>query len=281
MLVLFHNYGFSQEITNEDLKQQIKTLTERVVKLEANKEKQKVMINTLSSELDSLKNQTETNHSAIITTKNNLDIKIRESEKTNDDKIFALGQSLSKNSLIGIIGVLFILLISGILFWLLSKRQRHDKTELSVIIRNTKSELEKESTKLDVQLLDVIEKQLKVADKINAQETNIDHTFHKNSANELMKITNFSKTLDPQSQEAIALSGSLGRLRNYFNSSSYEIIDFTGQVFDERIPMKVKETVFDETLPLGKEIISRTIKPQIKYNGVVIQDAEVITKYHN
>jgi hypothetical protein len=50
--------------------------------------------------------------------------------------------------------------------------------------------------------------------------------------------------LSPESQEAIALQGSLGRLRNYFNSSDYEITDFTGKDYDERIPMRMKRDNF-------------------------------------
>ena len=199
----------------------------------------------------------------------------------NDGKITKVQDSLSKNSLYGIIGVLSAILLSGLLYWLLSKRQQTDKKQLSNIINTTKTELTQESAKLDVQLLDVIEKQLKVADKINATEPIIDHTFHKNSANELQRIANYANTLVSESQEAIALQGSLGRLRNYFNSSDYEITDFTGKDYDERIPMKIKDTFFDEALTKGSEIISRTLKPQIKFKGEVIQQAEVSTKYNN
>jgi hypothetical protein len=171
-------------------------------------------------------------------------------------------------------------LLSGLLYWLLSKRQKQDKTQLSNIITSTKTELTQESAKLDVQLLDVIEKQLKVADKLNATEPIIDHSFHKNSANELQRIANYANSLDPESQEAVALQGSLGRLRNYFNASDYEIIDFTGKEYDERIPMRIRETIFDENIPLGKEIVIKTWEPQIKFKGEIIQKAKIDTKYN-
>jgi hypothetical protein len=98
---------------------------------------------------------------------------------------------------------------------------------------------------------------------------------------QLQRIANYANSLDPESQTAIALQGSLLNLRNYFNNSDYEIIDYTGKDFDQNIPMEVKDAIFDETLDLGKEIISRTKKPQIKYKGIVIQKAEVVTKYNN
>ena len=279
---------FAQGVTKEDLDKEIKPLTEKVNSLQSENRKLKSEIRTLNSKLsmankniDSLRIKTKDNFNAITQTAKQLGIQIKETGDKNEGKITEVYASLSKNSLYGIIGVLSAILLSGLLYWLLSKRQQTDKNQLSNIINSTKNELTQESAKLDVQLLEVIEKQLKVADKLNETEPTINHTFHKNSANELQRIANYVNTLTSESQEAIALQGSLGRLRNYFNASDYEITDFTGKEYDERIPMKIKETFYEETLTKGSEVISRTLKPQIKYNGQVIQEAEVTTKYNN
>ena len=45
--------------------------------------------------------------------------------------------------------------------------------------------------------------------------------------------------------------------------------------------MKIKDTFYEETLIKGSEVISRTLKPQIKFKGKVIQEAEISTKYNN
>ena len=100
-------------------------------------------------------------------------------------------------------------------------------------------------------------------------------------SNELQRIANYANSLDQNSQTAIALQGSLLNLKNYFRKSDYEITDFTGKDFDQNIPMEVRDAIFDDTIEFGKEIISRTKKPQIKYKGLVIQKAEVVTKYNN
>jgi hypothetical protein len=288
-ILLISSFGaFAQGVTKEDLDKEIKPLTEKVNSLQSENRKLKSEIRTMNSKLsiankniDSLRISTKDNINAITQTAKQLGIQIKETGDKNEGKITEVYASLSKNSLYGIIGVLSAILLSGLLYWLLSKRQQTDKNQLSNIINSTKNELTQESAKLDVQLLEVIEKQLKVADKLNETEPTIDHTFHKNSANELQRIANYVNTLTPESQEAIALQGSLGRLRNYFNASDYEITDFTGKEYDERIPMKIKETFYEETLTKGSEVISRTLKPQIKYNGQVIQEAEVTTKYNN
>lgn len=287
-IILFSSLGAFAQVTQEDLDKEIKPLTQKVNALQSENSKLKSEIGTLNSKLlyaykniDSLRTLTQENSSAISQTANELGIKIKETGDKNEGKITEVSESLSKNSLYGIIGVLSAILLSGLLYWLLSKKQQTDKNQLSNIINSTKTELNQESAKLDVQLLDVIEKQLKVADKLNATEPKIDHTFHKNSANELQRIANYANTLDPESQEAVALQGSLGRLRNYFNSSDYEITDFTGQEFDQRLPIKIKDSKFDEGIEKGKEIIVKTWKPLIKYQGNKIQEAEVDTKYNN
>lgn len=287
-ILLFISLGAFAQVTQEELEKEIKPLTQKVNSLQSENSKLKSEIGNLNLKLsnanksiDSLRTQTQENSNAISQTANELGIKIKETGDKNEGKITEVQDSLSKNSLYGIIGVLSAILLSGLLYWLLSRRQQTDKNQLSNIINSTKTELNQESAKLDVQLLDVIEKQLKVADKLNATEPKIDHTFHKNSANELQRIANYANTLDPGSQEAVALQGSLGRLRNYFNSSDYEITDFTGQEFDQRLPIKIKDSKFDEGIEKGKEIIVKTWKPLIKYQGNKIQEAEVDTKYNN
>ena len=287
VILLFSSLGAFAQVTQEDLEKEIKPLTQKVTSLQAENSKLKSEIGTLNSKLsnayksiDSLRSQTQENSNAISQTANELDIKIKETGDKNEGKITEVQDSLSKNSLYGIIGVLSAILLSGLLYWLLSRRQQTDKNQLSNIINSTKTELNQESAKLDVQLLDVIEKQLKVADKLNATEPTIDHTFHKNSANELQRIANYVNTLAPESQEAIALQGSLGRLRNYFNASDYEITDFTGIEYDERIPMRIRETVFDDKIALGKEIVTKTWEPQIKFKNEIIQKAKIDTKYN-
>lgn len=301
-ILLFSSLSGFTQVTQEDLEKEIKPLTQRVNTLQGENGKLKTDIGILNSKLsntnktlDSLRIQTQENVNAIAQTANELGIRIKETGDKNEGEINKVEKSLSKNSLYGIIGVLSAILLSGLLYWLLSKRQKTDKTDFDEQLKNkttelkkdvysqienTKSELITESAKLDFQLLNLIEKQLKVADKLNATEPSTDHTFHKNSANELQRIANYANTLPPESQEAIALQGSLGRLRNYFNASDYEITDFTGKDYDERIPMRMRETIFDESIEVGKEIVVKTWEPQIKFKNDIIQQAKIDTKYN-
>jgi hypothetical protein len=287
-LLLFSSLSvFAQSLTGQVLDSELKTLPEKfkILQTENSLLKSKIgtlnlKLSTINKSIDSLRRQSQENGSAINKTANELGIKIQQTGSKNDGKITEISESISKNSLYGIIGVLSAILLSVLLYWILNKKQKTDKNQLSNIINSTKTELTQESAKLDIQLLDVIEKQLKVADKLNEKEQKVDHSFHKNSANELQRIANYANTLAAESQEAIALQGSLGRLRNYFNASDYEIIDFTGNEYDERIPMRIRETIYDESITLGKEIVIKTWEPQIKFKNEIIQKAKIDTKYN-
>ena len=286
-ILFFSSLCALAQVSKDDLDNAIKPINEKVKILQSENNKLKTEVENLKSELltankniDSTRNQTQANSTAITLTAQKLGIEIKETGDKNEGKINEVSESLSKNSLYGIIGGLVTIILSGILYWLLRKRQETDKNHLSNIIKSTKTELTQESAKLDIQLLGVIEKQLKVADKINETVATVDHTFHKNSANELQRIANYVNTLDPKSQEATALQGSLGRLRNYFNASDYEIVDFTGKEYDERIPMRIRETIFDDNVAIGKEIVIKTWEPQIKFKNEIIQKAKIDTKYN-
>ena len=173
--LLFYSFGtFAQNISREDLEKELKPLTEKVNGLQSENRKLKSEINNLilklttaDARIDNLKNQTKENSNAISQTSIELGIKIKETGDKNNGKITKVSESLSQKTLYGIIGVLSVLLLSGLLYWLLRKRQQTDKTQLSNIIASTKTELTQQSAKLDIQLLDVIEKQLKVTDKLN------------------------------------------------------------------------------------------------------------------
>ena len=302
-LLLFSSLGaFAQNITREDFDKEIKPLTEKIKTLQSENGKLKSEIGGLNSKLitannsiDSLRNQTLANSNAISQTANELGIKIQETGAMNDGKITKVQDSLSKNSLYGIIAVLSAILLSGLLYWLLRRRQKTDKSEFDgkledkttslktdVIseIEKTKKELHQENIKLDLKLIEVLENQLKGNKQIetigNSEEpTTIDHSIPLKVADEITRINAYANTLDPNSQDAKALKSSVKRLINTFKASQYDIIDLLGQKYDDGMKVSVISYIPDEKIQKGEEVISRIIKPLVKYKGEQIQAAQV------
>jgi len=241
----------------------------------------------------------KTNSNAISETANELGVKISATENNANNKITEVGNSLSKNSLYGIIAVLCAILLSGLLYWMLSRRQQTDKIELDDKLENktftlkidviseiekTKKELQQENINLDLKLIEVLDNQLK-ASKLSEiignvpEPATIDHSMPLKVADEITRINAYANTLDPNSQDAKALKSSVKRLINTFKASQYDIIDLLGQKFDDGMKITVINEVEDLKLKKEERIILRIIKPLVKYKGEQIQAAQVDVAY--
>ena len=63
-------------------------------------------------------------------------------------------------------------------------------------------------------------------------------------------------------------------MKDNLSANGYELVDMLGKDYNEG--MKVTANfVEDENLDEGKQIITGIIKPQINYNGVMIQAAQI------
>ncbi len=301
-ILLLTTLGAFAQVTQEDLDKEIKPLTEKVKTLQTENTNRKSEIGTLNAKLKTandsiiiLKAKLQENTDAISKTANQLGIQIKETGNKNEGKITEVSESLSKNSLYGIIGVLSAILLSGLLYWLLSKRQQTDKTELNgkledktsnlksdVIteIERTKKDLQQENIKLDLKLIEVLENQLNGNKNTNEPDNSdgnsiIDHSIPLKVSDEITRINAYANTLDPNSQDAKALKSSVKRLINTFKASQYEIIDLLGQKYDDGMKVSVISYIPDEKIQKGEEVISRIIKPLVKYKGEQIQAAQV------
>ncbi len=288
VILLFTSVGaFAQNVTKEDLEKEIKPLTERVKMLQSENSKLKTDIGSLNSKIssadlkiDSLQNQTDANTSAITQTTNELGIKIKESGDKNEVKITEVSESLSKNSLYGIIGVLSALLLSGLLFWLLSKRQKTDKTDFIEQLSKTKSSIEESLVKEFGKQTDLMESHLKLIEQQNNSSTlnantEPDHSLALKVADELTLIERNISLMDTGTKGLKQLSRSVEKIKDNLEANGYEIPILLGKPFNQGMKIVPVSTVPDENLDAGVEIISKVIKPQVNYNDKMIQAAQI------
>jgi len=287
-LFLFSSVGaFAQNVTREDFDKEIKPLTDKVKTLQSDNSKLKSEIATLNSKLsianksiDSLKSQTQENSNAISQTANELGIKIKETGDKNEGKITEVSESLSKNSLYGIIGVLSALLLSGLLYWLLSKRQKTDKTEVIEQLSQTKSSIEESLVKEFGKQTDLIESQLhllaqqKTGSPSNAN-SEPDHSLALKVADEITLIERNINLMDKNVKGLKQLLRSVQKLKDNLAANGYEIPELLGKQFHQGMKLMVVNSVPDDNLKKGDEIISKIIKPQVNYNEKMIQSAQV------
>jgi len=169
ILASVNAFAQTETLTKEDLTKELQPLKSSIQNLQKEIGSLKSEISNLNTKLsnanksiDSLRSKTQENSSAISQTANQLGIQITTTEQTANKRIDEVGQSLSKNSLYAIIGVLSAILLSGLFYWLLSKRQKTDKTEVVEQLQKTKSSIEESLVKEFGKQTSLIESELQL-----------------------------------------------------------------------------------------------------------------------
>lgn len=286
-IVLFSSLCAFAQVTKDDIDTQIKPLTEKVKNLQLDNSNLKSEIVTINSKLSSanikiarLQSQTQKDSIAISTTASQLGIKIKQTETTTKDGISKLDKDVEKNRLYWIIATLVTLLLGGILYWLLGKRIASSQTDVESQIRNTKKSLEEESLKLDSKLVEVLETQFKLKQEekqivsVNSN-TEIDHTLALKVADEIVRMQKNISKMDEETKGLKPLVKGIERIQANFASNGYEMVNLLNKDYDERMNIDVINFITDENLAEGRKIIISVIKPQVNYNGVLIQRAQV------
>lgn len=287
-LFLLSSVGaFAQNVPLEDFDKEMKALTEHVKRLQSENSKRQSEIETLNSKLsianksiDSLRSQTKENSNAISQTANELGIKIKETGDKNEGKITEVSESLSKNSLYGIIAVLSVVLISGLLYWLLSKRQRTDKTEVIEQLSNTKSSIEESLVKEFGKQTDLIESQLillsqQKAESPKSANAEPDHSLALKVASEINLIERNINLMDKGTKGLKQLERSVGKLKDNLSANGYEMPELLGKQYHQGMKVIITSSIPDENLEKGSEIITKVLIPQVNFNDKMIQAAQI------
>jgi len=259
-----------------DFDKDIKPLNQKIESLKFENGKLKNQIITLSNDLlntnrslDSLRIQTIANSNAINKTGKDLDSKITTTETNANNKISAVDESLSKNSLYGIIGVLAAVLLSGLLYWLLSKRQKSDKTDVEGQLSQTKKTIEEEQIQINTKLAELYNGQmelLKAERKANHNNGEIDHSLPLKVADEIVKMQMNLVHMDNKIRGHKQLSIAVTNVFDNFKANGYEIIDHLNKPYNEGMNMDASKEP-DPSLKEGEQIIRRIIKPEIHFNN--------------
>ncbi len=83
-----------------------------------------------------------------------------------------------------------------------------------------------------------------------------------------------TENMQEHAKGVTALKNSLKRMEQAFNDKGYELAELLGKPFAEGMTVHARFVPSDE-LRQGEQIITKVITPQISFNGVLIQSAEV------
>jgi len=230
--------------------------------------------------IDSLSNLVNVNIQNITTNSEQLGNEIQKVTTERNTQISALDSTIGKNRLYWIIASLGTLLLGALMYLFLGKRIKSSKTDVETQIRNTNKNIEEESVKLDNKLVEILETQLKVKQeesKTQATTSNKkeDHSLALKVADEVVRMQKNIAKIDSSTKGIKPLSKGIERIQNNFAADGYEMINHMNKEYDERMNIDVINFLTDENLAEGNRIISAIIKPQVNFNGVLIQRAQV------
>lgn len=280
-LTLTASLAFSQK--NAELRKQ----GEEIRELKQSVQNQKSNIDNLTAKVKKQEKKIDSLSALTLSEKENnkklqeeLNSKIQNTETSAKDGISRLDKDVSTNRLSWILATLGTLLLGGLLYWLLGKQISTSKTDVEIQIKNTKKSLEEESVKLDSKLVEVLESQLKLKQEqvtTIPQETakEVDHSLALKVADEIVRMQKNISNMDEKTKGLKPLVKGIERIQDNFASNGYEMINLLNKDYDERMNIDVINFNEDESIEKGRKIIVRIIKPQVNYNGVLIQRAQV------
>lgn len=193
----------------------------------------------------------------------------------------SLNQSISANKLIAIIGIIAAVVLLVVVYFVLKTKIGSKDSDIDKIksaqksLENVQKSMQEESVKLDNKLVELLEKQMTSQPIVTeSKSSEPDHSLALKVADEIIRIeTNLSK-MDSSVKGYKQLSKAVERIRTNFMANGYEIVDMLNKPYNEG--MKVTANfVSDESLADGEQKITGITKPQINYNGKMIQSAQI------
>ena len=259
------------EAANIKLSGQLNTANSNIQKIEKR-------LSATADSLNILKDNLANTNSNLQTIADNLGVKIQQTSDKASADLSTLSKTVSKNTLYWIIAVLFIALLSVLLFGWLKKQLSKEKTGLSDQIKKTSDSLREEQLKLDGQLIKLLDTQMQLMNEerqtSSAKAEEVDHSLALKVADEIIRIHKNLSNMDSETKGLKQLSASVERIQDNFKANGYEMIDMLNQPYDQG--MKVSANFRpDENLKQGEQVITRIIKPQVNFKGVMIQAAQV------
>ncbi len=235
-------------------------------------------IKQLKKAIDSLNSLVSLNGANIQKTANELGVKIQKTQTNTTESLTELNKTVSRTTLYWIITILLIIIALIVVFVVLKKQIFKQKTDLNSDIEKTRKVLEEESIKLDNKLIELLETQLKILNNNNttiASKDETDHSLALKVADEIVRIEKNIARMESNTKGLKPLVKGIERIKDNFKANGYEMVQLLGVEYNDGMNIDVINFIDNEDIPEGKRIITKIIKPQVNYNGVLIQRAQV------
>ena len=147
-----------------------------------------------------------------------------------------------------------------------------------ILMRKLKNRLKTLNASINEKFLSLNLSQASVLDRLCGemkQGSNENHTLALKVADEIVLMERNMSFMDSSIKGYKQLKRSLTTLKDKLNAQGYEMPELLGKKFDSGMKLTVVSSFPTDTLAHGEEIISKIIKPQVNYQGKMIQSAQV------
>lgn len=204
---------------------------------------------------------------------------INDKIKKTDANVSSNQSMLESRTIWGGIIVLVVLAVLFFVYLLLTRKIKNGTSSIDEVrkaqdaLQSAQTKMQEESVKLDNKLLELAEKQMQAAPVMATSDTT-DHSLALKVADEIVRIEMNLSRMDASIKGYKQLAKAVQRIKDNFNANGYEIVDMLGKPYNAGMKV-VANFVPDDGLQFGSQIITGIIKPQINYNGQMIQAAQI------
>ena len=224
--------------------------------------------------VNGLKNELILTNKNLKAVANKLELQMQQLNDKSDSDFLALSKRVSNYTIYWMLAIALMVLFSAILLSWFKSRLTLVKTELSDQIKTTSEAIREDILKLDNQVfwsLD-IQKNLRETEQNGSED--VDHSLALKVADEIIRIQRNLSGMDPDTKGLKQLEFAVDRILDNFREKGYEMVELLNKPYDQGMKVSAKFE-HDNTLKQGEQIITGIFKPQVNYNNVIIQQAQV------
>lgn len=285
-LVLFSisvNASDSLKIVN--LQKEVTNLKSTISKLQQEDGRLRVVYKQQAKELDGLRAKQQQQTEYVTTLANKIGADISDANQKIDNNVSTLSESINSRTWLGALGILIAI---GLLAWTYYVLRRKISSGVTTIdkIRSAQEGLEtaqkamqEESVKLDSKLVELLDKKIESTPTPTTNDQ-ADHTLALKVADEIVRIETNLSSMDSSVRGYKQLMHAVNRIRTNFKAHGYEIVEMLGKPYSDGMKASVSYET-DESLKVGERVITKITKPQVNYNGKLIQVAQITVSENN
>lgn len=279
-LIAMNTYGYtSDSLKIVILQREVSNLKSTISRLQQEDGRLRGLYQQQAKELDSLRANQQLQAENVKTLADKVGADISDANQKIDNNISTLSESINSRTWLGALGILIAIGLLACTYYVLRRKISSGATTIDKIrsaqegLEKAQKAMQEESVKLDSKLVELLDKKIEATTTPNVNEQ-ADHTLALKVADEIVRIeTNLSR-MDTNVRGYNQLMHAVNRIRTNFKAHGYEIVEMLGKHFNEGMKASVSYET-DESLNEGERIITKITKPQVNYNGKLIQVAQI------